>query len=76
MSQGVVIDRVVVVTDSVSCLHAGLIEKYDIRIVPVSIIINGRSYRDGLDITPKKSMSWWLMAGNCPLPPCRPRGIS
>ena len=29
-----------------------LTEKYDIRIVPISLIINGNVYRDGVDITP------------------------
>jgi DegV family protein with EDD domain len=41
-----------VVTDSVSCLPRELTEKYDIKIVPISLIINGIVYRDGIDITP------------------------
>jgi DegV family protein with EDD domain len=41
-----------VVTDSVSCLPKELTEKYAIRIVPISLIINGSVYRDGIDITP------------------------
>jgi DegV family protein with EDD domain len=41
-----------VVTDSVSCLPRELTEKYAIKIVPISLIINGSVYRDGIDITP------------------------
>jgi len=30
------------------------VQRYDIRIVPISIIIEGRPYRDGVDITPQE----------------------
>ncbi len=40
------------VTDSVSCLPKELTEKYSIKIVPISLIINSTVYRDGVDITP------------------------
>ncbi len=42
------------VTDSVSCLPKELTEQYAIKIVPISLIINGSVYRDGIDITPTK----------------------
>lgn len=42
------------VSDSVSCLPKELTEKYAIEIVPISLIINGSVYRDGVDITPTK----------------------
>jgi DegV family protein with EDD domain len=48
------INSVAVVTDSVSCLPRELTEKYAIKIVPISLIINGNVYRDGVDITPTK----------------------
>jgi DegV family protein with EDD domain len=48
----VAIDRVAVVTDSVSCLPRGLVEQYGIRIVPISFIVDGRAYRDGIEIEP------------------------
>jgi len=41
-----------VVTDSVACLPKELVDKYAIRIVPISLIIEGRVYKDGVDITP------------------------
>jgi len=47
--RGAVINRVAVVSDSVSCLHKELTEKYAIEIVPISLIINGSVYRDGVD---------------------------
>jgi len=43
---------VAVVTDSVSCLPRVLVDKYAIRIVPISVIVDGKVYRDGVDITP------------------------
>jgi DegV family protein with EDD domain len=45
---------VAVVTDSVSCLPQELVKGYGISIVPLSIIINGVVYRDGVDITPTR----------------------
>jgi DegV family protein with EDD domain len=44
--------KVAVVTDSVACLPKELVDKYSITIVPISLIINGHVYRDGIDITP------------------------
>ena len=40
------------VTDSVACLPKELVDKYAISIVPISLIIEGRVYKDGVDITP------------------------
>lgn len=44
--------RTVVVTDSVSCLPPELVSRYGIYVVPLLIIHEGRSYRDGIDISP------------------------
>ena len=41
-----------IVTDSINCLPPEVIKKYDIRIVPVALNINGKPYRDGVDINP------------------------
>ena len=43
--------KVAVVTDSVACIPKELIDKYDIHVVPVNLIIENRSYRDGIDIS-------------------------
>ena len=44
--------KVAVVTDSTCCLPPELVEKYDICLIPLHIIHEGRSYRDGIDISP------------------------
>ena len=44
--------RVGIVTDSTNCLPPELIEEYDIRVGPVTLSINGGTYRDQIDITP------------------------
>lgn len=44
--------KVAILTDSTCCLPPELVEKYDISIVPLIIIHEGKSYRDGIDITP------------------------
>jgi len=57
--------RAAVVTDSAACIPAELVQKYDIHVVPFELVWGGRSYRDGIDITPtefyrrlQKATSW------------------
>jgi DegV family protein with EDD domain len=44
--------RIAVVTDSAACIPAHLVEEYEIQVVPFELVWEGRSYRDGVDITP------------------------
>jgi len=44
--------KVAIATDSTCCLPRELVEKYDIRLVPLHIVYEDRSYRDGIDISP------------------------
>ena len=46
--------KVAVVTDSTCCLPQELVEKYDIFIVPLVIVYEGKNYRDGIDMTPNE----------------------
>ena len=46
--------KVAIVTDSTCCLPRELVEKYDICVVPLYILYEGRSYHDGIDISPSK----------------------
>jgi len=46
---------VAVVTDSVSCLPPDILQLYNIGIVPLSIVSEGKTYRDGIDITPTQA---------------------
>ena len=39
--------------DSTCDLSPELVEKYHVAIVPLSVIIDGRSYKDGVDVTPE-----------------------
>jgi len=43
--------KVAIVTDSTCCLPQELVEKHDICVVPLEIIYEGKSYRDGIDMT-------------------------
>ena len=43
---------VTVVVDSSSCLPPDLVCKWNITVVPHQLLINGRSYRDGVDLHP------------------------
>ena len=44
--------RVVVVTDSNATVPKALVQELDIRVVPIWLNLDGRSYRDGVDLTP------------------------
>jgi len=44
--------KVAVITDGTCCLPRELVEKYDIRLVPLYIVYQGKNYRDGIDISP------------------------
>ena len=44
--------KVAIVTDSSSCLPRDLLEKWSIHVVPHELVINERTYRDGIDIEP------------------------
>jgi DegV family protein with EDD domain len=44
-------NRVAIVTDSTACLPPQLVKQYNIEVVPVVYIIDGKAYRDGLDMT-------------------------
>ena len=46
--------KVAVVADSTCCLPPEVVEKYDICVVPLQIVHEGKSYRDGVDITPNE----------------------
>ncbi len=47
-----IMPKVGIVTDSTNCLPAGLIKECDVRVVPYHIIMDGKDYRDHIDITP------------------------
>jgi DegV family protein with EDD domain len=42
------------------------VEKYAIKIVPISVVVNGRAYRDGIDITPKEIYELVATSKNLP----------
>jgi len=48
------VDRIAVVTDSASNLPESVLRSYGIAVVPVYLRLNGRVYRDGVDITPEE----------------------
>ena len=50
--------KVGIVTDTIACLPPGIIKELDIRILPVALNINGKPYRDGIDVNPD---GFWKM---------------
>ena len=52
--------EVVIVTDSISCLTRELMEQYNITIVPVRLLFQGKVYRDSVDITASEAYEMFL----------------
>jgi DegV family protein with EDD domain len=50
--------KVGIVTDTISCLAPDKVKEYGIRLVPVSLNINGKAYRDLVDLSPD---DFWKM---------------
>jgi DegV family protein with EDD domain len=44
--------EVAIVTDTTACVPQEKVARYNIEVVPVQLIIDDKSYRDGIDITP------------------------
>lgn len=46
--------KVAVVTDTTACIPLKRAHKLGIKTVPIELIINGKAYKDGIDITPEE----------------------
>jgi DegV family protein with EDD domain len=53
-------NNVAIITDSISCLTKELIEGYNIGIVPIRLLVQGKVYRDSVDITPSEAYELFL----------------
>lgn len=50
--------KVRIVSDSTCDLSPELLEEYDIKVIPLCIIMDDRSYFDGIEITPEEIFQW------------------
>ena len=55
-----VMPKVGIVTDSIACLTNELVQEYKIGIVPIMLLVQGKIYRDMLDITPSEAYELFL----------------
>ncbi len=53
-------NSVAIVTDSIANLPRPIVEQYKIEIVPIMLLIHGKLYRDGVDLTPSEAYSLFL----------------
>jgi len=53
-------NNVAIVTDSISCLTKELTEVYSIGIVPIMLLVQGKVYRDLVDMTPSEAYELFL----------------
>ena len=52
--------KVAIITDSISCLTKELVEQYKIGIVPIRLLVQGKIYRDLVDMTPTEAYELFL----------------
>ena len=52
-------NNVAIVTDSICCLPRELMERCGIGIVPIRLLVQGKVYRDLVDITPSEGSDGW-----------------
>jgi DegV family protein with EDD domain len=46
--------KVAIVTDTTACVPTELVAKYDIEVVPIQLIVDNKTYLDGIDIKPSE----------------------
>jgi DegV family protein with EDD domain len=51
---------IAVITDSIACLTKELVAKYGIEIIPITVLVDGKVYRDWIDITPSQAYELFL----------------
>ena len=52
--------KVAVITDSIACLTREFTEQYNIGIIPINFYVEGKLYRDWVDITPSEAYKLFL----------------
>ena len=52
--------KVAIVTDSISCLTKELVDSYKIGIVPIRLLFQDKVYRDLVDLTPSEAYELFL----------------
>lgn len=52
--------KVAIVTDSIACLTTELVQRYQIGIVPIMLLVQGKVYRDLVDMTPSQAYQLFL----------------
>lgn len=57
---------VAIITDTVACLPSEIVERYNVTVIPLEIVYEGKVYRDGIDITSRQF--YQLLAGSKILP--------
>ncbi|MFC1908097.1 DegV family protein [Chloroflexota bacterium] len=52
--------KVAIVTDSISCLTKEIVTQYGIKIVPINIYLGDKVYKDWVEITPSQAYEFFL----------------
>lgn len=51
LTRNSLMQKVAIVADSIACLAPEVVRQYQLRIIPINIHFDGKTYRDGVDLT-------------------------
>lgn len=60
------VNNVAVVTDTTACIPQGMVEQYNIELIPIELIFGDKVYYDGVDITPARFYNLLQQADKLP----------
>ncbi len=58
--------KIVIASDSSCDLSKELVEKYDIKIIPYTVVLDDKEYKDGVNITPDELYAYHKKTGKLP----------
>ena len=59
-------NKIIIALDSTTDLSPELIERYDVKIVPLGVALGGQQYTDGVDIDPDFIYAHYEKTGDLP----------
>ena len=58
--------KIVIASDSTSDLNSELIERYDVKTLPLAVNLSGKIYSDGVDVDPEMIYAHYEKTGELP----------
>ena len=60
VTNGFLMQKVAIVTDTIACLPPEMVRQYQLRILPINLYFGDKVYKDGVDMTPTEAYELFL----------------